>query len=314
MACLDSNVIEPHSCISCLLKHPFFIGMKRSRTHKNTATSKVDKYQHVRVEFSLERINGLCKKVDSDQGFDVRANEPRPCTVWILQRFIRYRVKVVSLHDVTDGRQTNCDSQFSQFPKDSLISPSQIFGCESDNQFDGSRIRFWATTLARRLFARFLSKPSSIGVRFGNEHDIGDFMADQRTQSHQLCPFFRSCDYSRIINSITKHFDLILQHLNSCIISRHEKSRYENENHLQKPRILFQIVQIVNPLNPLSVNYLREVIPFRTPKKSTMRMKVLNRSAFSLMGAVGCCSSNQRKTKGSTGELEMKKLKAESWS
>ena len=43
VACLDSNIIQPHGGISRLLKHPFFIGMKRGRTHKNAKASKEDK-------------------------------------------------------------------------------------------------------------------------------------------------------------------------------------------------------------------------------------------------------------------------------
>ena len=111
MTCADSNVIEPHRRIPCLLKNPFLIRVKRSRTHKNTATSKVDKYQHVRVEFSLERINRLRKKVDSDQGFNMGADKFRPCTIRILKCFIRHRVKTITLHDVTDRRQPDLNAQ-----------------------------------------------------------------------------------------------------------------------------------------------------------------------------------------------------------
>ncbi len=69
------NVIQPHRGVSGLLQHPFFIGMKRGRTHEDPAASEVDKDQNIRVEFPFKRIDGLCEKVDRDERFNMRVDK-----------------------------------------------------------------------------------------------------------------------------------------------------------------------------------------------------------------------------------------------
>jgi hypothetical protein len=68
---------------------------------------------------------------------------------------------------------------------------------------------------------------------------------------------------------------LVLQQLKPGIVSGHKKPRYEDENHLQKPRISVVISQNKILSKTLPIINLREAIPFRTPKKSTPREKIL---------------------------------------
>lgn len=77
------------------------------------------------------------------------------------------------------------------------------------------------------------------------------------------------------IHAITQHFDLVPQQLKPDIVSGHKKPRYEDENHLQKPRISVVISQNNILSKTLPIINLREAIPFRTPKKSTPQEKIL---------------------------------------
>ncbi len=180
----DSNIIQPHGGISRLLKHPFFIRVKRSRTHENPTATEVDKHQHVRVEFPLQRIDRLCEEVDCDKGFNMGADKFRPCAVRILQRFIWHGMKVVSLHDVADSRETDFDPQLFQFPEYPFVSPAKVFGGESDNQLDDSLFRFRSTALALRLFTRLLPQSNTIGAGLHHQHDIRYVMVDQGSKPH----------------------------------------------------------------------------------------------------------------------------------
>jgi hypothetical protein len=276
MARIDSNIIQPHCGVPRLLKHPFFIGMKRGRTHENPAAVEVDKHQYVCVEFSLQRIDRLCEEVDCDKGFNMGADKFRPCTVRILQRFIWHGMKTVSLHDVADSRETDFDPQLFQFPKYPFVSPAKVFGGESDNQLDDSLFRFRSTALALRLFTRLLPQPNTIGAGLHHQHDIRYVMVDQGSTPHQFRAFLFLRDYSRIINSVAKHFNLIFQKLNPHIIPRHVKPRKKDENHLQKTRITVQLSQNENPQNLLLTMNLREATPFRTPVKTKKEENLLN--------------------------------------
>lgn len=92
MACFNSNILHPHGSISCLLKHPFFIGMKRCWTHVNTSASEMNKHQNESINFSLPGHDRLGEKIDSDQGFNVRGNESRPGAVRVFEGLVRNRI------------------------------------------------------------------------------------------------------------------------------------------------------------------------------------------------------------------------------
>ena len=72
---------HPYGCVSRLLKNPFFIGMKCRRGHEHLAGVEMDEYENVGINLSLPRQHGLGEKVDSDQSFNVRGNEPRPGSI-----------------------------------------------------------------------------------------------------------------------------------------------------------------------------------------------------------------------------------------
>ena len=48
----DSNIFQPHSCISGLLKHPRIVRMKSWWTHKNLPASQVNKHQDVSINLT----------------------------------------------------------------------------------------------------------------------------------------------------------------------------------------------------------------------------------------------------------------------
>jgi hypothetical protein len=92
-------------------------------------------------------------------------------------------------------------------------------------------------------------------------------MIQQRTQPHQVGPLFLGRNNLGIVDAISQHPDLIFQHLESGIVTWHEKPRQKNENHVKHTRKTVHIR--LNPIGLilLSIKGLRGGIRFRTPLK-----------------------------------------------
>jgi hypothetical protein len=100
-------------------------------------------------------------------------------------------------------------------------------------------------------------------------------------QPHQFRTFVFLCNNSRIINPVAKHLNLVFQYLKTRIVSRHEKPRNQNENHLQKPRICVALPQNQSLLNSLPYMNLRKATPFRTPMKPKKKKRILKPESMS---------------------------------
>lgn len=274
---LNTNIFQPHGRITCLLEYPFFIGVERRRSHENATAAKVDEHEDKSIDLSLPRQDGLAEKIDGDESLDMGSDESRPSAVRVLRGLVRHWIDAVSLHDVPDSCPTDFDAQLFEFPMDSFVSPAKVLFGKPENQLDGFRVRFGTTTLAFRPFARLLPQPFSVGGWLNHRNQIINVMTEQPASAYQSLPFLGSRNNSRFINPVAEHFVLFLQKLHPRIVARQEKPRDEKENHLQKPRFLFQITQNENPLKLLSIINLQRKTPFRTPMKTVKRKKIRER-------------------------------------
>lgn len=84
MSRFDPNVLQPHLCVSRLLKYPSLVGIKGRGTHENSATSQMNKHEHIGIETTFECINRLREKITGHQRIHVGADELFPCACRIL--------------------------------------------------------------------------------------------------------------------------------------------------------------------------------------------------------------------------------------
>ncbi len=110
----DPKLIQPHRSVSRLLKYPLFIGMKRSRTHKDPATAKVNKHQYVGVNFSFEGVDRFREKVTCDQCIHMGADELIPRAGRKGSVLVWNRMVSLPFQNIADG--CNADSYAKVVP------------------------------------------------------------------------------------------------------------------------------------------------------------------------------------------------------
>jgi hypothetical protein len=71
----NAQILQPHGGITGLLKNPFFIGIKRGRTHEDPAATEVDKYQNISINPSSPSKDGFGEKVSGDQRIHMGAEK-----------------------------------------------------------------------------------------------------------------------------------------------------------------------------------------------------------------------------------------------
>lgn len=88
----NPQILQPHGCVSRLLKNPFFIGMKCSRTHENPTASNVNKHQDIGINPPLPRQDGFSEKVGGNQRFRVGTDKQLPVARWMSAAFLGNRM------------------------------------------------------------------------------------------------------------------------------------------------------------------------------------------------------------------------------
>ena len=271
----DSNaqILKPHGCITGLLKNPILRGIKCCWAHENTATSQVNKYEHVRVNPSTPRQDGLGEKVCRHQRIHVRANKLLPLAGRVPASFFRDRVASRPLEDVADCRSSDTDTQLHQFTLNAFISPRKVFDSKLHNQIYSRLRRSWTARFLR--FGIFLrSQPATVGAPFNHKQYIINIMVKFCSKPSKLRSFFRAGVNPVRINTGSQHFNLISQQLKPSIVSATISGLKKLLKYLKHPQKIAHIsLNLIDQIF-LKINMLRALICFRTPRKSRELVKL----------------------------------------
>ncbi len=261
----NSEILKPHGGISSLLKHPFFLGIKRGWTHENPPTSEMDKHQDIGINPSSPRKDGFAVKIGRDQRFHVGADKQFPVARGMSAALFGDRMMARPFKDVTDRCQADLDAQLLKLSMQVFVAPDEVVGSKLKDEIYRCLWRSWTAWLA--TFRIFHIQPASISPWLDDKHYVGDIVLKHSSKPHQVGSLFFGRNNLGIINAISQHIDLIRQQLEPGIVSRHEKPREKNKNHMKHTRktIHFRL----NPIGLilLFIKGLRGDLRFRTPRK-----------------------------------------------
>ncbi len=91
---LDSNVVQPHAGVACLLHHPLLVRMKRRRATVHLAQAEMNEDQYVRGEHAAERVNTFGEDIARGHRIHVGMDKRRPRNSRLLKGLIWRRMNI----------------------------------------------------------------------------------------------------------------------------------------------------------------------------------------------------------------------------
>jgi hypothetical protein len=108
---LNSNILQPHRCVSGLLKHPRIIRIKSWGTRENLPASQVDKYQNEGINSTAPCKNFFAKKITGNQCIHMGIDHILPIPGRVSGGLIWNRIKSFLFKNILNGCAADSDIQ-----------------------------------------------------------------------------------------------------------------------------------------------------------------------------------------------------------
>ena len=227
---LYTFIFHPHRGIPCLLHYPSGIRMIGARTAIDFSATQMNEYENIGVAYPAERENSFRKEIARHNAFNMSVDKGRPGNRRSLSSFLGIGKVALPFKDVSDGGCSDTDTQLFEFSKDATVSPAEILPGESQNQIArGLGNSRSSGPLARSLISG-LPKPSTIGLRLDDLHDVSDVVVHHCTQPEEFRLLFGSGDDAAGIDPISQHSHLGLENAELGVVPWPEVLGNEHQN------------------------------------------------------------------------------------
>ena len=227
---LDALVLHPHRRVARLLHDPVPMGRVGRRAGVDLASAEMDEDQNVGMEHASKGVDLLREKVARDDGINIRMHEGRPLHRRVFDRLVRPRAESAVGENLPGCGRSDTAPELLELSDDTAVSPEDVLPREPNHQLTCGLGDSRPTRAPERNFIPRLPKPSTVGLRLDDLHDVSDVVIHHRTQSQEFRLLFGRRHDSAGIDPISQHSYLGLENAELGVVPWPEVLGDEHQN------------------------------------------------------------------------------------